>query len=97
MTTTLLDRVPLDEISTRARDIRPGRTLLTVIGGVIFGAFWLAAKAWMVAWRALTWCWAAGSLGWEAAHGPSRGQQIATLTAQVEHLLAENGRLGGSG
>jgi hypothetical protein len=95
MTTSALDRVPVERISERAQQARPGRTVLTVIAGALFGVGWLVAKAFGVLWLAFTWSWAAVGVGWEAAHGPSRAQQIATLTAQVEHLSTEVRRLGG--
>ena len=96
MTTTVLDRVPVDAITERARQARPGRTLLTLIAGVLFGAGWLAAKAFAVVWLAGTWSWTAVGVGWQSAHGPSRGQQIASLSAEVERLTAEVRRLGGA-
>ena len=95
MTSTALERVPFEQIGERARHARPGRTLATVLAGVLFSIGWLAAKAFSVAWLAFTWCWAAVSVGWEAAHGPSRSQQIASLTAEVEGLREAVTRLGG--
>lgn len=93
--TALLERVPLDEISVRARQVRPGRTVLTLIAGVLFGIGWLAARAFALAWLSFTWSWAAASVGWHASHGPSRGQQIAALTAEVESLREQVRRFGG--
>ncbi len=49
--TTLLDHVPLDEI-TQAREsypARPGRALLTIILGTFLLIGWLAGHAWMLA------------------------------------------------
>jgi hypothetical protein len=96
-TTAILDRVPVDAISERAQSVRPGRSLLTLVAAVLFGIGWVVAKVAAVAWLCVTWSWAATATGWEAAHGPTRGQQIAALTARVEALAAENRRLGGSG
>jgi hypothetical protein len=95
VTTSVLDRVPVDQITERARQVRPGRTVLTVIAGALFGLGWVVAKVFGVLWLAFTWSWAAVGVGWEAAHGPSRGQQIATLTAQLDHYRAEATRLNG--
>lgn len=95
MTTTVLDRVPVDRITEQARQARPGRTLLTLIAGALFGLGWLAAKAFAVIWLASTWSWTAVGVGWQAAHGPSRGQQIAALTAEVSALRDQVKRLGG--
>ena len=97
MTTTVLDRVPVDEISERAAGLRPGRTVLRLLLGVLTLAGWVAAKVFMAFWKGFTHAWAAVAVGWEAAHGPSRARQIATLAARVEWLSAENRRLGGSG
>jgi hypothetical protein len=93
--TAMLERVPLDEINLRAQQVRPGRTVLTLIAGALFGLGWLTARVFAVAWLALTWSWAAASEGWEASHGPSRGQQIMALNAEVEGLREKVRRLGG--
>ena len=69
MTTSALDRVPVDEITARARAVRPGRTILTVVAGALFGLGWLVAKTFAVAWLGVTWCWAAVGVGWQAGHG----------------------------
>lgn len=95
MTTTVLDRVPVDRITEQARQARPGRTLLTLIAGALFGIGWLAAKAFAVVWLAGTWSWTAVGVGWQSAHGPSRGQQITALSAEVQALRDQVKRLGG--
>ena len=95
MTTTVLDRVPVDEISERARKVRPGTALMRLVTGILFGIGWVLAKIFAVAWTAFTWTWAAVAEGWEAAHGPSRGKQIDALTAQVAEQAAQLRRLGG--
>lgn len=95
MTASVLDRVPVDRITERARQARPGRTLLTLIAGALIGIGWLAAKVLAVVWLALGWSWTAVGVGWEAAHGPSRGQQIAALSAEVQALRDQVKRLGG--
>ena len=95
MTTELLDRVPVDRITEQAREVRPGRTILTLIAGLLFGLGWVLAKVFAVLWLCFTWSWAAVRVGWQSGHGPSRAQQIAALMGQVEHLSAEVHRLGG--
>jgi uncharacterized membrane protein YedE/YeeE len=67
MASTLLDRVPVDRISQRARAARPGRTVLAVIAGLLFGVGWLAYKACTVAWLAAVWCGSAVIEGWQAS------------------------------
>jgi len=67
MASTLLDRVPVDRISQRARAARPGRTVLAVIAGLLFGLGWLAYKACAAAWLAVAWCGCAVIEGWQEA------------------------------
>lgn len=71
---TILARVPLAEINTQARDVHFGRTLLTVIAAVLFGAGWLAAKVVAAVWLAVAWSAVAVKVGWhEARTGGPRG------------------------
>ena len=67
MAATLLDRVPVDRISQRAHAAKPGRTVLAVITGLLFGLGWLAYKACAVGWLALVWCGSAVIEGWQAS------------------------------
>lgn len=93
MTTSLLDRVPVDEISARAREARPGRVALEVLAWLLMGAGWVTAKTAGVVWLALSWCFTAVRLGWRDARGnqPSR----ATLREENERLRQAVQRLGG--
>ena len=86
MTTSVLDRVPLDEITAQARQVRFGRSLLTLIAAVLFGIGFCVAKVFAVAFLAAAWSWTALRVGFEAAHGPTRGQELAALREEVEHL-----------
>lgn len=95
MTTQILDRVPVDAITERARSARPGMVALAVVGGVLFGAGWVTARLFSVLWLCVSWCWAAVAEGWQASHGPSRGSQIESLLAERESLRAQVARLGG--
>jgi hypothetical protein len=95
MTTTVLDRVPVDEITDQARAVRPARTLLTVIAAVLFGIGWVTARVFTVAWFSVMWCGVAVREGWRASHGPSRKAQVAALTAQVAEQKTQLRRLGG--
>lgn len=91
--TSLLDRVPVDEIAERAHAARFGRTLLTLLAGLIFGTFWLVSKTLAVIWLAVAWCATAARLGWREARGnqPSR----ATLREENARLREHVKRLGG--
>jgi uncharacterized membrane protein YedE/YeeE len=64
---SMLDRVPVDEINTRARETHFWRTVLTVVAGLLFGLGWVAAKACAVVWLACTWSAAAVAIGWREA------------------------------
>lgn len=46
MTTSLLDRIPVDEITARGHAARPGRVLLTLVLGLGFLIGWLPGKLW---------------------------------------------------
>jgi hypothetical protein len=64
---TVLDRIPVDNITARAHRARPGRAALTVIAAVLFGLGWATYKAFAVAWLAAAWCGSAVIEGWQAA------------------------------
>lgn len=94
MTTSVLDRVPVDEITAQAREVKPARTALTLVAGVLFGVGWVAAKAFEVLWLAVTWSWTAVRVGWESAHGPSRGKRLEAALELAEHWETVAKRLG---
>ena len=91
--TTLTERIPLDDITEQAQQVRPGRAALTVVAAVLFGIGWIAARVFAVVWLAAMWCGVAVREGWRASHGPSRSQQVAALSAQVTKLETELRRL----
>jgi hypothetical protein len=62
--TVSLDRVPVDRISSEAREVRFGVTVLTLIAAVLYGLGWVLGKAFVVTWHALVWSWTAIRLGW---------------------------------
>ncbi len=95
MTTSVLDRVPVDQITEQAQQVRPGRAALTVIAAVLFGLGWIVARVFAVLWLAAMWCGVAVREGWRASHGPSRSQQVAALTAQVAELETRLSRFSG--
>jgi hypothetical protein len=70
--TAALDRVPIDRISAEAREVKFGRTVLTVIAAVLYGIGWLAAKIVKVFWRAVVWCAIAVKVGWTDARKGGR-------------------------
>jgi hypothetical protein len=64
---TMLDRVPVQRITTEARQVHFRRTALTLLAGL----FWLlgfgVAKAFGAAWFALAWVAVAIRAGWTDA------------------------------
>lgn len=91
--TALTERIPLDDITTQAQQVRPGRAALTVIAAALFGLGWVTARVFTVLWLSAMWCGVAVREGWRASHGPSRSQQVAALSAQVTKLETELRRL----
>lgn len=66
---SVLDRVPVDEITIEARQVRFGRTVLTLIGFVFFALGWVASNGWL----AVCWCAVAVRTGWREAQRPRGG------------------------
>lgn len=60
---TVLDRVPVEAITSRRPNVDFGRLLVAVIGGLFFVAGWAPAKAVRLAWFAISWCAAAVAQG----------------------------------
>lgn len=65
--TALTERIPVDDITARARSARPGRAVLTIIAAVLFGLGWVVYKACALAWLAAAWCGSAVIEGWQSA------------------------------
>jgi hypothetical protein len=70
---TVLDTVPVDRITARAREANPVRLLLTLIGSLLFGLGWLAFKIVRVLWFAAAWCAFAAAEGWQQARKETSG------------------------
>lgn len=70
--TTLLDRVPLERINDRARDVRFTRALLTLLAGALYAVGWLTFKLCAAAWLAVAWCSSAVIEGWQQAKAGQR-------------------------
>jgi hypothetical protein len=95
VTTTWLDKVPVDTITTQAREVHPGRTALTLVAAALFGLGWVTARVFAVLWLAATWSTVAVREGWRASHGPSRKTRIEALEAERKELRTRLARLGG--
>jgi hypothetical protein len=67
----VLDRIPVDRITVEAREVRFGRTVLTLIAAVLFAVGWCVAKLFGVVWLALAWSATAVKIGWTEARKPT--------------------------
>ena len=68
----VLDRVPVSRITDEAKQVRFGRTLLSVIGGLLYALGWITAKAFGVVWLAVVWAGVAVKIGWVDARNRDR-------------------------
>ncbi len=64
---TTLDRLTVDDITRQAREILPGRMLLTWIAAVLFAVGWILRKTVTVLWLAAAWTFVAVREGWREA------------------------------
>ena len=72
----VMTRVPVEQITRQAREVRFWRTVLVVLAGALFGVGWVAFKAFAVLWLALVWSATAVKLGWaEGRKGGSTARQ----------------------
>ncbi len=66
---TVLDRVPLDDITAQARQVRLGHVLLTLLAGFFYVIGWTVGRLFL----GVVWCGVAVRTGWKAgrASGPA--------------------------
>lgn len=83
----LQDRIPIDVITADARQARPGRAILGLIGALLYGAGFIAAKLARAGFLSGAWCFSAVKIGWRSARGEPLSQP------DVQQLLDENTRL----
>jgi hypothetical protein len=95
MTTQVLDRIPVEQISERARQFRFGRFVAALITAPLIAAGWLAAKTVPQVWHGIKCLYAAAEYGWQSAGAPSARAQNAMLRQQVDELQKAVERLGG--
>lgn len=66
----VLDRVPVEDIRTRASEIDPVKLLLAFLALPFLVLGWLAAKVCTVLWTVTSWAVAAIQVGWIEARKP---------------------------
>lgn len=66
----VLDRVPVEDIRTRASEIDPAKLLLAFLALPFLVLGWLAAKVFTVLWTITSWSVAAVQVGWIEARTP---------------------------
>ncbi len=66
MTASALDRLPVDEITAQARQVRFGRTLLNLIAFTLI----MVGKSFGLLWLAVVWSCLAVREGWREVHPP---------------------------
>jgi hypothetical protein len=94
----ILDRVPVDEITRRAKHARPGHAFATLVGGVLYWLTWLLVMCGKTLWLPLAFGYMAVDEGARAALGLARpAPDITAMRSEMERLRAENRRLGGDG
>lgn len=71
--TLALNAETLDEIRRRQAEIRPIKTLLTLVTALFFAVGWTLYQAWAVLWAVFAWSSAAVAVGWTQAHEARQG------------------------
>ena len=64
MAASLLERVPVQDITEQAREARPGPAIANVLAVVLVGIGWLAARLLSGLWLAAAWVFVAVRQGW---------------------------------
>jgi len=72
--TAVLDRVPVERITSEARKVEFVKTVLTMVAAVLYGLGWVVAKVVTVVWFALAWAGTAVKVGWVDARAGSRAR-----------------------
>lgn len=93
MSASLLERIPVEEISVQAREADPGRVALSVIAGILIGAGWLVSRTLSVAWIAAAWMVVAVREGWRDGRSPEWAAHVARRQAEAQRR-ARAGRTG---
>lgn len=65
----VVDGTFVARVNAEAKEIHFWRTVATFLAAVLYGIGWVIGKAFVVAWLALTWTYAAAKVGFQDAHG----------------------------
>jgi hypothetical protein len=68
---TVLDPLLVERITVAAREVHFVRTMLTLVGRILWGLGWIVSRTVVFLWFALTWIAAAFVVGWKDARKPS--------------------------
>lgn len=60
----MLDTAALQQITSQAREIHPGRTLLVFIATLLYGLGWVTAKSFTLLFFVVAWACVAVRAGW---------------------------------
>lgn len=77
----------VESVTAEARQARPGKELLALIGGLIYACFWLLGKSFTVAFMAFAWTRIVAKQGWRDARG------LPNNLPSIEQVMEENQRL----
>ena len=66
-----IPQATFDRIRAEAQDLKPLRTLLTLLASLLWVLGWLVAKTVGVLWSAVAWSIAATKVGWTDGRGGS--------------------------
>jgi hypothetical protein len=77
MTTTILDRVPVEHITEQARQAHPGRAVAVVLATVLLRTGWLLARSLSAFWLGAAWCAIAVREGWREGRSPEWAAHVA--------------------
>jgi hypothetical protein len=98
LTAAVFDRVPVDEITRRAKHARPGHAAATFFAGLVYCLSWSLVMLGKVLWLPLAFLYMAADEGARAALGVQRpAPDLAAMRSELVQLRAENLRLGGDG
>ena len=84
----LHERVPVEAITADARQARPGKVLLALIGAIFIAIGWTVAKVFGVAFLSVAWCMSSMKYGWRLANGTSNRPTWDDLYARNQELVA---------